>query len=79
MGHKTFDFSSKNQDFLPKKVQIWPESGIFVHFGPGLAGSFGSLLVRWLVVVVRGLYLARHLFSLCILFTFIDPGRIEEI
>ena len=41
VGDKTFDFSSKNQDFLPKKVQIWPENGIFVHFGPGLAGSFG--------------------------------------
>ena len=54
---------------IPKNDQIWPEIGIFVHFGPGLAGSFGSLLVRWLVVVVRGLYLARHLFSLCILFT----------
>ena len=27
----------------------------------GLAGSFGALLVGWLVVVVRGLYLARHL------------------
>ena len=26
---------------MPKKVQIWPENGIFVHFWPGLAGSFG--------------------------------------
>ena len=33
---------------------------IFVHFGPGLAGSFSALLV----VVARGLYLARHLFTL---------------
>ena len=30
----------------------------------GLAGSFGALLVGWLVVVTRGLYLARHLFTL---------------
>ena len=22
---------------MPKKVQMWPENGIFVHFGPGLA------------------------------------------
>ena len=44
--------------------QIWPEIGIFGHFGPGLAGSFGALLVGWLVVVARGLYLARHLFTL---------------
>ena len=30
----------------------------------GLAGSFGALLAGWLVVVARGLYLARHLFTL---------------
>ena len=34
------------------------------HFWPGLAGSFSALLVGWLVVVARGLYLARHLFTL---------------
>ena len=28
-GNKTFDFSSKNLDFLPKNEQIWPEIGIF--------------------------------------------------
>ena len=65
VSDKTFDFSSKNYDFLPKKVQIWPENGIFVHFGPGLAGSFGALLVGWLVVVAHGLsqdtYLLYHL------------------
>ena len=33
-------------------------------FLPGHAGSFGALLVGWLVVVVRGLYLARYLFTL---------------
>ena len=35
-----------------------------VHFGPGFAGSFGALLVGRLVVVARGLYLVRHLFTL---------------
>ena len=30
--------------FLPKNNQIWLENGIFVHFGPGLAGSFGGLV-----------------------------------
>ena len=30
----------------------------------GLAGSFGALLVGWLVVVARGLYLARLIFTL---------------
>ena len=39
--------------------------GFFVHIGPGLAGSFGALLVGWLVVLARGLYLARHVFTLC--------------
>ena len=33
----------------------------------GLAiGSFGALLVGWLVVVVRGPYIARHLFTLLV-------------
>ena len=31
---------------MPKKVQVWPENGIFVLFGPGLAGSFGWWLWR---------------------------------
>ena len=64
VGSKTFDFSKKNYNFLPKNNQIWLEIGIFVHFGPGFAGSFGALLVGWLVAVARGLYLARHLFTL---------------
>ena len=37
----------------------------------GLAGSFGALLVGWSVVVVRELYLARHLFTLLHLILFI--------
>ena len=32
-----------------------------------IAGSFGALLMGWLAVVARGLYLARHLFTLSIL------------
>ena len=65
VGNKTFDFSSKKRDFLPKNDQIWPKIGIFGQFGPGHAGLFGALLVGRLVVVARGLYLARHLFTLC--------------
>ena len=49
---------------MPQNDQIWPKIGIFVHFGPGLDGSFGALFVGCLVVVVRGLYLARHLYTL---------------
>ena len=56
--------SPEKKDFLHKKVQIWLENGIFGQFGPGHAGIFGSLLVGQLVVVARGLYLARHLFTL---------------
>ena len=60
VGNKTFDFSSKKRIF----AQIWPKIGIFGQFGPGHAGLFGALLVGRLVVVARGLYLARHLFTL---------------
>ena len=62
VGNKTYDFSSRKRDFLPKNGQIWLKIGIFGQFGPGHA--FGTLLVCRLVVVARGLYLARHLFTL---------------
>ena len=64
MGNKTFDFSSKKKDFLPKNDQIWPKIGSFGQFGPGNADLFNALLVGRLVVVARGLYLAIHLFTL---------------
>ena len=54
----------KKKDFLPQNDQIWPKIGIFGQFGPGHAGLFSALLVGRLVVVARGLYLARHLFTL---------------
>merc|ERR1712018_888291 len=54
----------KKKDFLPQNDQIWPKIGNFGQFGPGHAGFFGALLVGRLVVVARGLYLARHLFTL---------------
>ena len=54
----------KKKDFLPKNDQIWPKIGIFGQFRPRHAGLFGALLVGRLVVVARGLYLARHLFTL---------------
>ena len=64
VGNKTFYFSSKKKDFLPQNDQILPKIGIFGQFGPGHAGLFGALFVGRLVVVARGLYLARHLFTL---------------
>ena len=57
------NFSSKKKDFLPK-------FGIFGQFGPGHAGLFSALLVGRVVVLARGLYLARHLFTLFDLFYF---------
>ena len=54
----------RNRIFCPKTAKFWPEIGIFGHLGPGLASSNDALLVGWLVVVARGLYLARHLFTL---------------
>ena len=63
---KILFFSLKITTFCPKD-QIWPEIGIFYHFRPGLAGSFGALLVGCLVVVARWLYLARHLFTLSLI------------
>ena len=58
--------SPVKKGFLPKNDQIWPKIGIFGQFVPGHAGLFGALLVGRLVVVARGLYLARHLLTLCI-------------
>ena len=43
-------------------LAIFPVLGKLTHIG--LTSSFGALLVGWLVVVARGLYLARHLFTL---------------
>ena len=63
----------------PGKIGILPEIGIFVLFGPGPAGSFGALLLGWLVVVARGLYLARHLFTLFYFFLCEDPIDIDQV
>ena len=46
---------ARKQPFLPQNMLSWAHTG--------LAGSFGALLVFG--VVARGLYLARHLFTLC--------------
>ena len=56
----------KKRIFCPKTTKFCPNFGIFGQFGPDHAGLFGALLVGRLVVVARGLYLARHLFTLYI-------------
>ena len=47
---------AKKRPFLPQNMLSW------AHMG--LVGSFGALLVGWLVVVVRGLYLAPIYFMI---------------
>ena len=59
MGNKTFDFSSKKRIFCPKATKFGPKLAFLT-----IAGKFGALLMGWLVGVARGLYLARHLFTL---------------
>ena len=59
VGYKTFDFSSKKRIFCPETTKFGPNLAFLT-----IAGSFGALLLGWLVVVARGLYLARHLFTL---------------
>ena len=69
----------KKKDFLPQNNQIWPKIGIFGQFGPGHAGFFGAMLVGRLVVVARGLYLARHLFTLSQLLLLVNSHLVGKI
>ena len=59
-GTKLLISPVKIRIFCPKTSKF----GLKFAFLPGLAGSFGALLVGWLVVVARGLYLTRHIFTL---------------
>jgi len=61
MGSKTFTFSSKKLGFFAQKRPNLARNWHFGHFWRGHGGSFGALLVGWLVVVVCELYLTRHL------------------
>ena len=54
----------KKLDLGPKNGQIWPKIGIFSHNGQGLVGSFGALLVGWLVVVTG--CISEDTYLLCI-------------
>ena len=49
----------KKRIFCPKTTKFSPKLAFL-----SIAGSFGALLVGWLVVVARWLYLARLLFTL---------------
>ena len=56
--------SKVKKGFFAQKRPNLAQIGVFGQFGPGHAGLFGAQLVGRLVVVARGLYLARHLFTL---------------
>ena len=63
VGNKTFDFSSKKKDFLPKNDQIWPIWAVLVNWGQAMQAY--SMPCWWVGVwLCRGPYLARHLFTL---------------
>ena len=64
VGNKTFDFSSKKKDFLPNNDQIWPQNLYFWSIWARPCRLTQCPVVGRLVVVARGLYLARHLFTL---------------
>ena len=67
VGNKTFDFSSKKKDFCPKRPNM-AQNWHFWLIWARPCRFFGALLVGRLAVVARGLYLARHLFTLFICF-----------
>ena len=62
VGNKTFDFSSKKRIFCPKTTKFGPKLAFLVNLGQAMQAY--SVLVGRLVDVARGLYLARHLFTL---------------
>ena len=72
VGYKTFNFSSKKQDFLPKNDQIWPEIGIFDHLGPigGLVGGCGC--------ISQEPYLLYYIKSVVPFFIIITIGKISS-
>ena len=61
-GYQNFCFLSKILEILAQKRPNFAQNMLsWTHIG--LAGSFGALLVGWLVLW-RGLYLARHFISI---------------
>ena len=67
MGDKTFYFSNKIRIFCPKTSKF----DLKFAFLPGLAGSFGALLVGWLVVVAQAVSRKTPIyFILSILFVY---------
>ena len=63
VGNKLLISPVKKGFFAQKRPNL-AQNLHFGQFWQGHAGLFGALLVGRLVVVARGLYLARHLFTL---------------
>ena len=69
MGTKTFTYFRKKLDFLAQKWHFWPiSSQEMAKNGPNMYSWAPflpvHLVLSWLVVVARGLYLTRHLLTL---------------
>ena len=56
--------SPVKKEFFAQKRPNLAQNWYFWSIWAGHAGLYGALLVGRLVVVARGLYLARHLFTL---------------
>ena len=54
----------KKRIFCPKTTKFGPKLAFLVDMDLAMQVFFGALLVGQLVVVARGLYLTRHLFTL---------------
>ena len=76
MGNKTYDFSSKKKDFLPKTTKNGPKLAFLT-----IAGSFGALFVGWLVVVARAVSRKTPIYFiyLFIYLFFLGGGRLKLI
>ena len=53
-------------------TKFGPKLAFLVNLGQAMQALFGALLVGRLAVVARGLYLARHLFTLYIILLLSD-------
>ena len=65
MGNKTFDFSSKKKVFFAPKRPNLAQNWHFWSIWARPCRLIQCPVVGRLVVLARGLYLARHLFTLC--------------
>ena len=70
VGNKTYDFSSKKRIFCPKTTKFGPKLAFLF-----IAGSFGALLVGWLVVVAVS---RKTLFTLYIMMLLLSKKSLSQ-